>query len=78
MKLNENIKKIISLKKEYNGRLNKAGRDFSDEIDHYILTKEKGKMLEWLSDEHIEQIVSDGAPLRTIKAIKIIEEEIIE
>lgn len=35
-------------------------------------------MLEWLSDEHIEQIVSDGAPLRTIKAIKIIEEEIIE
>jgi hypothetical protein len=76
--LNSNIGVIITLKKEYNGRLNKAGRNFSNEIDHYILTKEKGKMLDWLSDEHIEQIVSDGAPLRTIKAIKIIEEEITD
>jgi hypothetical protein len=66
------------LKKEYNGRLNKAGRAFSEEIDHYILTKEKGKMLEWLSDEHIEQIISEGAPLKTIKDIKIIEEEITD
>jgi hypothetical protein len=76
--LNSNIGVIIALKKEYNGRLNKAGRNFSNEIDHYILTKEKGKMLDWLSDEHIEQIVSDGAPLRTIKTIKIIEEEITD
>ncbi|MFN4234423.1 MAG: hypothetical protein ACK4IK_06415 [Bacteroidia bacterium] len=76
--LNSNIGVIIALKKEYNGRLNKAGRNFSNEIDHYILTKEKGKMLDWLSDEHIEQIVSDGAPLRTIKSIKLIDEEEIE
>jgi len=76
--LNKSIREIIALKKEYNGRLNKDGRTFSEEIDHYILTKEKGKMLEWLSDEHIQQIVSNGAPLRTIKAIKIIEEEIID
>ncbi len=76
--LNSNIGVIISLKKEYNGRLNKAGRNFSNEIDHYILTKEKGKMLDWLSDEHIEQIVFYGAPLRTIKAIRIIEEEITD
>ncbi|MCX7928926.1 MAG: hypothetical protein N2558_04590 [Patescibacteria group bacterium] len=73
--LNQNINNILELKKEYNGRLNKAGRIFSDEIDHYILTKEKGKMLEWLSDEHIEQIVSQGAPLKKIKTIKLIEEE---
>jgi len=72
--LNDNIKNLLNLKKEYNGRLNKAGRAFSEEIDHYILTKEKGKMLEWLSDEHIEQIISEGAPLKTIKDIKIIEE----
>lgn len=76
--LNENLKTILSLKKEYNGELNKKGREFSNEIDQYILTKEKGKMLDWLSDEHIEQIVSNGAPLKTIKTIKLIDEEIIE
>lgn len=74
----DNIKDLLTLKKEYNGRLNKDGRAFSEEIDHYILTKEKGKMLAWLSDEHIEDIIKSGAPLRTIKSIKIIEEEITE
>jgi hypothetical protein len=76
--LNNNIREIIALKKDYNGLLNKAGREFSNEIDHYILTKEKGKMLGWLSDEHIEQIVSNGAPLRIIKAINLIDEEITD
>ncbi|MBP9104385.1 MAG: hypothetical protein KBF82_11005 [Chitinophagaceae bacterium] len=74
----DNIKDLLTLKKEYNGRLNKDGRAFSEEIDHYILTKEKGKMLAWLSDVHIEDIIKSGAPLRTIKSIKIIEEEITE
>jgi hypothetical protein len=74
----DNIKDLLTLKTEYNGRLNKDGRAFSEEIDHYILTKEKGKMLAWLSDEHIEDIIKSGAPLRTIKSIKIIEEEITE
>jgi len=73
--LNNNIGTIIALKKEYLGRLNKNGRIFSDEIDQYILTKEKGKMLDWLSDNHIEQIITNGAPLRTVKSVKIIEEE---
>src|SRR5690606_28293270 len=76
--LNNNIGVVIALKKEYHGRLNKAGRNFSNEIDHYILTKEKGKMLDWLSDEHIEHIVSNGAPLRTIKNIQLIDEEITD
>ena len=76
--LNRNIQNIFALKTTYSGRLVKAGVEFSEEINTYILTKEKGKMLDWLSDEHIEQIVSDGAPLRTIKAIKIIEEEITD
>lgn len=73
-----NIQNIFALKTTYSGKLVKAGVEFSEEINTYILTKEKGKMLDWLSDEHIEQIVSDGAPLRTIKAIKIIEEEITD
>lgn len=76
--LNRNIQNIFAIKTTYSGRLVKAGVEFSEEINTYILTKEKGKMLDWLSDEHIEQIVSNGAPLRTIKAIKIIEEEIID
>jgi len=76
--LNRNIQNVFALKTTYSGRLVKAGVEFSEEINTYILTKEKGKMLDWLSDEHIEQIVYNGAPLRTIKAIKIIEEEIID
>jgi len=76
--LNSNIQNIFALKTTYSGRLVKAGVEFSEEINTYILTKEKGKMLDWLSDEHIEQIVSNGAPLRTIKAIQIIDEEITD
>lgn len=76
--LNNNIQNIFALKTTYSGRLVKAGVEFSEEINTYILTKEKGKMLDWLSDEHIEQIVSNGAPLRTIKVIQIIDEEIVE
>ncbi|MCZ2392725.1 MAG: hypothetical protein LC105_02580, partial [Chitinophagales bacterium] len=76
--LNSNIQNIFTLKTTYSGRLVKAGVEFSEEINTYILTKEKGKMLDWLSDEHIEQIVSNGAPLRTIKTIQIIDEEIID
>ncbi len=76
--LNRNIQNIFAIKTTYSGRLVKAGVEFSEEINTYILTKDKGKMLDWLSDEHIEQIVSNGAPLRTIKTIKIIEEEIID
>ncbi|MBS4042077.1 MAG: hypothetical protein KGZ81_15930 [Flavobacteriales bacterium] len=76
--LNGNIQNIFALKTTYSGRLVKAGVEFSEEINTYILTKEKGKMLDWLSDEHIEHIVSNGAPLRTIKTIQLIDEEIID
>lgn len=76
--LNSNIQNIFALKKTYSGRLVKAGVEFSEEINTYILTKEKGKMLNWLSDEHIEEIVANGAPLRIIKSIQIIEEEITD
>ena len=74
--LKEQIQPIIALKKEYSGRLNQAGLKFSEEINNYILIKEKGKMLDLLSDNHIEKIIDDGAPLRTIKSIKKIDYEI--
>jgi hypothetical protein len=76
--LNNNWKFIMETSKEYLGTLNHKGRKFADEIDSYILTKEKGEMLSWLSDNHIEKIISDGAPLRTIKEIKKLDYEITD
>lgn len=76
--LNNNWKFIMETNKEYLGTLNHKGRKFADEIDNYILTKEKGEMLGWLSDNHIEKIITDGAPLRTIKEIKILDYEITD
>ena len=76
--LNSNIQKIISIKTEYSGRIIKAGVEFSEEINSYILTQEKGKMLNWLSENHIQEIVQKGAPMRTVKEIKKVEIEIID
>ncbi|MCX6210157.1 MAG: hypothetical protein NTZ59_11850 [Bacteroidetes bacterium] len=73
--LNKNIQNIISIKTEYSGRIIKAGVEFSEEINSYILSQEKGKMLSWLSENHIQQIIQKGAPMRTIKGIKKIEME---
>jgi hypothetical protein len=76
--LNNNWKFIMETSKEYLGTLNHKGRKFADEIDNYVLTKEKGEMLDWLSDSHIEKIITVGAPLRTIKEIKKLDYEIID
>lgn len=76
--LNNNWKFIMETSKEYLGTLNHKGRKFADEIDNYILTKEKGEMLGWLSDNHIEKIINDGAPLRIIKEIKKLDYEITD
>ncbi|HYV95036.1 MAG TPA: hypothetical protein VE978_24895 [Chitinophagales bacterium] len=76
--LNQNIQNLLALKTEYAGRIIKAGFEFSEEINTYILTKDKGKMLTWLSDNHIQEIISTGAPLRTIKDIKKVDEELID
>jgi hypothetical protein len=76
--LNNNWKFIMETNKEYLGTLNHKGRKFADEIDNYILTKEKGEMLDWLSENHIEKIIRDGAPLRTIKEIQKLDYEITD
>jgi hypothetical protein len=68
----------MEISTDYLGTLNLKGRKFADEIDNYILTKEKGEMLGWLSDNHIEKIINDGAPLRTIKEIKKLDYEITD
>lgn len=74
----KNKQNIFEIKTEYSGKIIKSGVEFSEEVNTYILTKEKGKMLSWLSDKHICKIVSAGAPMRTIKEIKKIEEELID
>jgi hypothetical protein len=76
--LNTNWRFIMETSKEYLGTLNHKGRKFADEIDNYILTKEKGEMLGWLSDNHIEKIITIGAPLRTIKEIKKLDYEVTD
>jgi hypothetical protein len=68
--LSNNIQNIFAIKTEYSGRMIKEGFEFSEEINTYILSKEKGRMLSWLSEKHIEEIISVGAPMRTIKEIK--------
>lgn len=76
--LTSNWKHIMETSTEYLGTLNHKGRAFADEIDSYILTKEKGSMLNWLSDKHIDTIIADGAPLLTIKEIKKLDYEITD
>lgn len=76
--LNKNIQNIFAIKTEYSGRMIKEGFEFSEEINAYILSKEKGRMLNWLSEKHINEIISIGAPMRTIKEIKRIDEEQID
>jgi hypothetical protein len=76
--LNKNIQNIFAIKTEYSGRIIKEGFEFSEEINTYILSKEKGRMLTWLSENHIQEIISVGAPMRTIKEIKKIDEELID
>jgi hypothetical protein len=76
--LTSNWKFIMETATEYLGTLNRKGRNFADEIENYILTREKGTMLNWLSDDHIKNIIEEGAPLRTIKEIKKLDYEITD
>ncbi len=76
--LNEKWKHIMQTSTEYMGTLNHKGRKFAEEIDNYILSEEKGEMLDWFDTEKIEKIIADGAPLRTIKEIKKLDYEITD
>ena len=71
----ELIKEYNTLMHEYNSKMVKSGADFSHEIEQYILTRKKGKMLDLLSDKHIENIIYKNAPLRTVKSITLIEDD---
>lgn len=66
---------ILNIMKEYYGELPKQGNRLSDEVDNYIITKEKGPMLECLMENEIEDLVNNFAPIRTIKEIKKLDYE---
>lgn len=71
----ELLKEILLLMKEYYGELPKQGNRLSDEIDKYIITLEKGPMLDLLKLNEIEKLINDNAPVRTIKEIKKLDYE---
>lgn len=76
--LKNNREYILQTRADYLGTLNHKGRKFAEEIDAFILTGEKGEMLNWLSNKHIEQIIAEGAPLLTIKEIGKLDYEITD
>ncbi|KAA3596702.1 MAG: hypothetical protein DWQ06_14930 [Calditrichaeota bacterium] len=78
---NEKFDKILESKNFYNGIMISLGRDLSDEIMDYILSKEdkmKGKILKDFSDEEIVAFIDENSRVRTIKSIKILENGNVE
>jgi hypothetical protein len=74
-KLNDNILDIFKARSYYNGIMIALGRDLSDDIAEYIMTKKKGKTLKQFSDKQINEMVSNNAPLKIIKSIKVADDE---
>ena len=52
-----------------------SGRDLSDEISDYIREQKKGEILKQFSDKQIQQFVDKNAKERTIKTIKVVDNE---
>lgn len=73
--LNELFEEVKIARKAYNSILIALGKDLSEEITNYILTGEKGKILNRLSESQIHEIVQKNAPIRKIKKIKLVESE---
>ena len=70
--LGNDYQKILKNKKNYNSIMIALGRDLSDEITDYIITNEKGKLLEQFDDVSIDAISRHNMPIQEIKKIKII------
>lgn len=72
---NSNYSQILKYRNLYNSLTISLGLNFSDEIAGYIKNKRKGKLLEQLSENQIEQFVAQNAKQRTIQSIEIIDYE---
>ncbi len=73
--LNENFEKILSARRLYNGIMIALGRDLSDEISEFIKSKKKGNILERFTEEQINEMINQNAPLKTVKTIKLSNDE---
>ena len=73
--LKDKIPDILDVKRKYNGILIALGLDFSEEIKDYLLTGQKGETLSKFTDEMLEKIIQQNAPLRKVMGIKLIENQ---
>lgn len=73
--LNNNFNEIIKSRRIFNGIMIALGRDLSDEITDYIKTKKRGEMLTKFNDNQIQQFVDKNAKEKTIKTIKVVDNE---
>jgi len=73
--LNGCFDQIKKCRKLYRSIMIALGRDLSDEIMDYIIShlNAKGKILSRFTNEEIQSLVNQSAPLKIIKQIKIIE-----
>ena len=69
------FKEIIRHRQAYNSIMIALGRDLSDEVSDYIKSKKKGKILKQFSEKQILTFVNKNAPARTIKTIKVFDNE---
>lgn len=72
---NINFKSVKEHRRMYRSIMIALGRDFSDEVVDYIVSKgnEKGKILEKFDKKQISSIISTSAPQHRIKRIRIKE-----
>ncbi len=71
--LGDDYHKIYKSNKDYNNIMIALGRDLSDEVSDYIISKQKGKLLSKFDDISIKEISEHNMPIKTIKKIEIIE-----
>lgn len=71
--LGDNYFIIYKNNKRYNSIMIALGRDLSDEVSDYIISKQKGKLLNQFDDNTIKTISNSNMPIKSIKKIAIIE-----
>lgn len=70
--LGDDYPNIHKSNKRYNGIMIALGRDLSDEVSNYIISKNKGKILKQFDEETINAISESNMPIRVISKIETI------
>ena len=69
---NFDYKNIIKQKENYTSIMIGLGRELSDEIVDYVITGEKGEILNDYPEEEIKSIIKKSASTKTVIAKKLI------